>query len=71
MSVFQRLYRGYGRLLRGFELISEVATFVMMLLVVANVIGRYLFNRPVTGTLEFTRSLLVHRHLPVAGAHPI
>ena len=59
MSVFQRLYRGYGRLLRGFGLISEVATFVMMLLVVANVIGRYLFNRPVTGTLEFTESLLV------------
>ena len=59
MSAFQRLYRGYGRLLRGFGLISSVATFVMMLLVVANVIGRYLFNKPVTGTLEFTESLLV------------
>ncbi len=59
MSAFQRLYRGYGRLLRGFGYIAEVATFVMMLLVVANVIGRYLFNAPVTGTLEFTESLLV------------
>lgn len=59
MIAFQRLYRGYGYLLRGFGLISAVATFVMMLLVVANVVGRYLFNKPVTGTLEFTESLLV------------
>ena len=31
----------------------------MMVLVVANILGRYLLNRPVTGTLEFTESLLV------------
>ena len=59
MNAFQRVYRVYGRLLRGFGLISELATFVMMVLVVANVIGRYLFNKPLTGTLEFTESLLV------------
>lgn len=59
MSAFQRLYRGYGRLLRGFGLVSTLATLIMMLLVVANIIGRYLFNRPLTGTLEFTESLLV------------
>jgi TRAP-type C4-dicarboxylate transport system permease small subunit len=59
MNAFQTLYRGYGRLLRGFGLISAISTFVMMVLVVANVGGRYLFNRPVTGTLEVTESLLV------------
>lgn len=59
MFAFERLYRAYGRLLRGFGLISEIATFVMMLLVVANVLGRYLFNMPLTGALEFTESLLV------------
>ena len=59
MLAFKTLYRGYGRLLRGFGLISAAATFLMMLLVVANVIGRYLFNKPLTGTLEFTESLLV------------
>jgi TRAP-type C4-dicarboxylate transport system permease small subunit len=59
MLAFQRLYRGYGLLLRAMGLISEVATFVMMLLVVANIFGRYLLNKPVTGTLEFTESLLV------------
>ncbi len=59
MSAFRRLYRAYGRLLRGFGLISAVSTFVMMVLVVLNVAGRYLFNKPLTGTLEFTESLLV------------
>jgi TRAP-type C4-dicarboxylate transport system permease small subunit len=59
MSAFQRLYRAYGRLLRACGVISSVSTFVMMVLVVANVAGRYLLNKPVTGTLEFTESLLV------------
>jgi TRAP-type C4-dicarboxylate transport system permease small subunit len=59
MSAFQRLYRGYGRLLRGLGLISSAATLLTMVLVVANIIGRYLFNKPLTGTLEFTESLLV------------
>lgn len=59
MFAFQRLYRGYGRLLRAFGYVAEVAIFVIMLLVVANVIGRYLFNTPVPGSLEFTECLLV------------
>ena len=59
MSAFQSLYRGYGRLLRGFGLISLLATLLTMVLVVANIVGRYLFNKPLTGTLEFTESLLV------------
>jgi TRAP-type C4-dicarboxylate transport system permease small subunit len=59
MFAFRRLYRGYGFLLRMFGLISAVSTFVMMALVVANIIGRYLFNKPLTGTLEITESLLV------------
>jgi TRAP-type C4-dicarboxylate transport system permease small subunit len=59
MSAFERLYQAYGRMLRGFGVISAVATFVMMVLVVANVLGRYLLNQPLTGTLEFTESLLV------------
>jgi TRAP-type C4-dicarboxylate transport system permease small subunit len=59
MSTFERFYRGYGAVLRAFGVVSELATFAMMLLVVANIIGRYLFNSPVTGTLEITESLLV------------
>jgi TRAP-type C4-dicarboxylate transport system permease small subunit len=59
MTAFKRFYEAYGALLHGFGIISEIATFVMMALVVANIIGRYLFNHPVTGTLEITESLLV------------
>jgi TRAP-type C4-dicarboxylate transport system permease small subunit len=59
MSPFGRFYRAYGRLLRFCGLLSQIATFVMMLLVVINVLGRYLINKPLTGTLEFTESLLV------------
>ncbi len=59
MSAFQRLYESYGRFLRGVGLISSAATLVTMVLVVANIIGRYLFNKPLVGTLEFTESLLV------------
>jgi TRAP-type C4-dicarboxylate transport system permease small subunit len=59
MATFRRFYRGYGAVLRTFGIVAELATFVMMVLVVANIIGRYLFNHPVTGTLEITESLLV------------
>ncbi|MGH6727812.1 MAG: TRAP transporter small permease subunit [Pseudolabrys sp.] len=59
MVAFQRLYRGYGHVLRAMGFIAAVATFVMMALVVANIVGRYLFNKPLDGTLEFTESLLV------------
>jgi TRAP-type C4-dicarboxylate transport system permease small subunit len=59
MSAFKRLYRGYGLLLRGCGLIAAFATFAMMVLVVANIGGRYLLNHPVTGSLEFTEALLV------------
>ena len=59
MTSFLRLYRAYGRMLHAFGLLAAVSTFVMMVLVVINVIGRYLFNTPVTGTLEITESLLV------------
>jgi TRAP-type C4-dicarboxylate transport system permease small subunit len=59
MSAFQSLYHAYGKLLRAFGLISAVSTFFMMVLVVANVCGRYLLNQPISGTLEITESLLV------------
>ncbi len=59
MLAFQRLYRGYGHLLRAMGVVSALATFAMMALVVANILGRYLFNKPLDGTLEFTELLLV------------
>jgi len=59
MASFQRLCQAYGRILHAIGLISAISTFVMMLLVVANIFGRYLFNKPITGAFEITESLLV------------
>jgi len=56
---FLRLRRAYGGLLHAFGLISAGSTFIMLVLVVANVIGRYVFNAPITGAFEITESLLV------------
>jgi len=58
MSALLRLRRGYDTLLRIFATIAAIATLAMMALVVGNIVGRYLFNTPVTGTLEITESLL-------------
>ena len=59
MSAFERLYRGYGRLLRVCGLVAACSTLITMVLVVTNIGGRYIFNKPVTGSLEFTEALLV------------
>ena len=59
MTAFKRLYRGYGLLLRGCGVDLGGRHVPDDGLVVANIFGRYLFNAPVTGTLEFTESLLV------------
>ncbi len=59
MTRIRRLRLAYGRLLHALGLISAISTFVIMLLVVGNVIGRYLFNAPITGAFEVTESLLV------------
>ncbi len=59
MSAFERIYRAYGHLLRFCGLIAALSTFATMVLVVLNIGGRYIFNKPLTGSLEFTESLLV------------
>ena len=71
MSRFERFYRAYGSLLRAMGFISSIATFAMMLLVVCNVGSRYLLNKPITGTLEITESLLVVVIFLVGGDYPI
>jgi TRAP-type C4-dicarboxylate transport system permease small subunit len=51
------------KLLNGCELvmvyISCLSTFVLMLLTTADAGGRYLFNRPITGTFEITGNYLM------------
>lgn len=59
MSRFRRLRQAYGKLLHACGLVSAASIFFMLILVVANVLGRYLFNAPITGAFEITESLLV------------
>lgn len=58
MSWFDLLWRGYGRFLRACGLVAGYTTFAMMILVIANAAGRFLFNTPVSGAFELTESML-------------
>ncbi|MCA0922554.1 TRAP transporter small permease subunit [Pseudooceanicola nanhaiensis] len=58
MQTLDLLRRKFGALLIFCGTVSGVMLFAVMLLVVANVLMRYLFNQPVTGTLELTESAL-------------
>ncbi|MEX0407276.1 TRAP transporter small permease [Aquibium sp. LZ166] len=51
-----RLYRSSELFLRG---LACIALFAMMLVTMVDVVGRYAFNKPVTGALEGTEFLLV------------
>lgn len=44
-----------GRLIKTLEIVGALFIFVMMLHILANVVGRFAFNTPVLGTLEFVQ----------------
>jgi TRAP-type C4-dicarboxylate transport system permease small subunit len=58
MTLFEKIWRGYGALLHALGIVAGLATLVMMVIVVANVIGRYLFNAPIPGAFEVSQSVL-------------
>lgn len=51
--------RGYIRLLGGLNIISAIFILILMLLISADVVGRYAFGKPLHGTFEIGESLLV------------
>jgi TRAP-type C4-dicarboxylate transport system permease small subunit len=53
------LYRGFQALEKWLNGMSAAVLVAMMLLVAANVVGRYVFNHPILGTLEFTEFFMV------------
>jgi TRAP-type C4-dicarboxylate transport system permease small subunit len=59
MQTFMGLYRLFRHVLSFMALLAGLATFAMMWLVDANVIGRRLFNAPILGTVEMAQALLV------------
>lgn len=58
MESILRLRAGYGHVLTLCGLVSGITLLVIMVLVVANVLMRYLFNAPIAGTLEVTEGAL-------------
>lgn len=50
----KRLHALVSRLIAGMMYIAAGVTFVLMMLTVADVSGRYFFNRPISGTYELT-----------------
>jgi len=58
MSLLLRIRGLYGRLLYLCGLLAGLIVFLMMLLVVGNALGRFVFNSPIDGSLEITESML-------------
>lgn len=58
-NLIEFLTRGYTGLLGGLNVVAAIFIFILMLLVSADVVGRYVFNRPLYGTFEIAESLLV------------
>ncbi|MBP0616880.1 TRAP transporter small permease subunit [Jiella mangrovi] len=58
MSALQRVRTGFGALLYGCGLVAGIITFLVMCLVVANALSRFILNAPIAGTLEITESAL-------------
>lgn len=58
METVLRLRAAYGRVLQTFGLVAGVILLGVMVLVVANVLLRYLFNAPIAGALELTEGAL-------------
>ncbi len=52
-SILSRIDRAFNRLERPLALVSGLAILAMMLLSVANVVGRKLFNLPVPGYIDW------------------
>ncbi len=52
-SLLSRLDRGFARIERTFALLSGIAVFGLMILVVVSVSGRQFFNRPLPGYADW------------------
>lgn len=58
MSAFS-IWRGLGYASRVMAYLGIVALFIMMVITVADVIGRYAFNKPILGVFELTEFLVL------------
>ncbi|OHZ02709.1 TRAP transporter small permease subunit [Salinicola sp. MIT1003] len=58
MHRIERFSALYARFLYFSGLAAGAVVFLMMVLIVVNILARFLFNSPIAGTLEITESLL-------------
>lgn len=56
---FSLIERGIHSVTRGIRYISMATLFLMMCLITADVIGRYVFNKPIKGALEVDELMMV------------
>ena len=56
---FDVVTRKLGIVSSGLAYVGCIALFAMMCLTTADVVGRYLFNRPITGAFEITEYLVL------------
>lgn len=54
-----KIRTAYGKVIYGFAVLAGATTFAIMWVIVANALGRKLFNSPLPAALEMTQSLLV------------
>ncbi len=59
MKLFTKVERGLKSISTGLAMIAAIVLAAMMLLTVADVVGRYFFNHPIKGTWELVGLLLV------------
>ena len=58
-GLFRAVTRGYAGVLGWLNAIAAVFVFLLMLVISADVLGRYVFNQPLQGAFELSESLLV------------
>lgn len=59
MKIFKRLDRGLETLITSSNALASVWVFLMMIGVVGDVLGRFLFNTPIVGTTEMVTVSIV------------
>jgi|YelNatPaOPRAMG01_1025707.scaffolds.fasta_scaffold91769_2 TRAP-type C4-dicarboxylate transport system permease small subunit len=58
-DVIQKIDYFLNLLIKGLSFIAVASLVIMVLIVVANVVGRYLFSKPIIGTIEIVGLLTV------------
>jgi TRAP-type transport system small permease protein len=62
-----RIEQSIHRVCKGFALFSVVFLFLMMMFIAVDVVGRYVFNMPIPGSIDFVTVMMVVVVFPAFG----